>query len=74
MAKNVNLWIAKACIQARGTHTMRLGLREVLIGETIDNWERIWHKLYTRSTMNGRRGALICAMVASGYGTLKHRG
>ena len=61
---DVNPWIAKACIEARGTHTMGLGLKEMLLGENPLECERLWEKLYTGSAMNGRRGALICAMGA----------
>lgn len=61
---DVNPWIAKACIEARGTHTMGLGLKEMLIGENPLQPERLWEKLYTGSAMNGRRGAVICAMGA----------
>ncbi|MEO2045637.1 MAG: mandelate racemase/muconate lactonizing enzyme family protein [Pirellulales bacterium] len=61
---DVNPWIAKACIEARGTHTMGLGLKEMLLGENPLEPERLWQKLYTGSAMNGRRGALICAIGA----------
>ena len=61
---DVNPWIAKACIEARGTHTMGLGLKEMLLGENPLEPERLWEKLYTGSAMNGRRGAVICAIGA----------
>ena len=61
---DVNPWIAKACIEARSTHTMGLGLKEMLLGEDPRAPERIWEKLYVGSAMNGRRGAVICAMGA----------
>jgi L-alanine-DL-glutamate epimerase-like enolase superfamily enzyme len=61
---DVNPWIAKACIEAPGTHTMGLGLKEMLLGENPLEPERIWEKLYTGSAMNGRRGAVICAIGA----------
>src|SRR5258706_16368964 len=61
---DVNPWIAKACIEARGTHTMGLGLKEMLLGENLLQPERIWEKLYSGSAMNGRRGAFICALRA----------
>ena len=61
---DVNPWIAKACIEAPGTHTMGLGLKEMLLGENPLEPERIWEKLYSGSAMNGRRGALICAIGA----------
>ena len=62
---DVNPWIARACIKAMGTHIMGLGLEEMLIGEDPMQPEAIWQKLYSGSKMNGRRGALICAMGAS---------
>ena len=61
---DVNPWIAKACIEAPGTHTMGLGLKEMLLGEDPLDSARLWEKLYTGSAMNGRRGALICALGA----------
>ncbi|MDA0659986.1 MAG: mandelate racemase/muconate lactonizing enzyme family protein [Planctomycetota bacterium] len=61
---DVNPWIAKACIEAAGTHTMGLGLKEMLLGEDPRDTDRLWEKLYTGSAMNGRRGAVICAMGA----------
>lgn len=61
---DVNPWIARACIEAPGTHTMGLGLKEMLIGEDPRDIERLWEKLYTGSAMNGRRGAVICAIGA----------
>jgi len=36
----------------------------MLLGEDPREPERIWEKLYTGSAMNGRRGAVICAMGA----------
>jgi L-alanine-DL-glutamate epimerase-like enolase superfamily enzyme len=61
---DVNPWIARACIEAPGTHTMGLGLKEMLLGENPLEPERLWEKLYTGSAMNGRRGAVICAIGA----------
>ena len=61
---DVNPWIAKACIEAPSTHTMGMGLKDMLLGENPLEPERIWEKLYTGSAMNGRRGAVICAMGA----------
>ena len=61
---DINPWIAKACIEAPGTHTMALGLKEMLVGEDPLEPERIWEKLYVGSAMNGRRGAVICAIGA----------
>ncbi|MGD9648492.1 MAG: mandelate racemase/muconate lactonizing enzyme family protein [Pirellulales bacterium] len=61
---DVNPWIARACIEAPGTHTMGQGLKEMLIGESPLDPARLWEKLYVGSAMNGRRGALICAIGA----------
>ena len=61
---DVNPWIARACIEAPSTHTMGLGLKDMLIGEDPRDTERIWEKLYVGSCMNGRRGAVINAMGA----------
>ena len=56
---DVNPWIARACIEAPSTHTMGLGLKDMLIGENPMDTERLWEKLYVGSCMNGRRGAVI---------------
>lgn len=61
---DVNPWMARSCIEAPGTHTMGLGLKEMLIGENPLDTERLWEKLYVGSCMNGRRGAVIHAMGA----------
>ena len=61
---DTNPWIARECIQARGTHCMGRGLTEMLLGEDPLQPEGIWHKLYSGSKMTGRRGAVICAMGA----------
>jgi len=61
---DVNPWIAQACIQAPGTHTMGRGLSEMLIGEDPLQPETLWEKLYVGSAMNGRRGAVIHAIGA----------
>lgn len=61
---DVNPWIARACIEAPGTHTMGHGLREMLLGENPLDVERLWDKLYVGSAMNGRRGAVVNAIGA----------
>ena len=61
---DVNPWIARACIEAPSTHSMGLGLKEMLIGEDPLDTERLWQKLYIGSCMNGRRGAVINAIGA----------
>ncbi len=61
---DVNPWIAQACIEAPGTHTMGLGLRQMLLGQDATDVEALWERLYTGSAMNGRRGALVHALGA----------
>ena len=61
---DVNPWIARACIQAPGTHTMGLGLAQMLIGQNPLEPEALWEKLYVGSAMNGRRGAVVHAIGA----------
>jgi L-alanine-DL-glutamate epimerase-like enolase superfamily enzyme len=61
---DLNPWIGRACIEAPGTHTMGLGLTQMLIGEDPLKPEALWEKLYVGSAMNGRRGAVIHAIGA----------
>ena len=61
---DVNPWIARACIEAPSTHTMGLGLTEMLRGQDPLDVEALWETLYVGSAMNGRRGALIHAIGA----------
>ena len=39
---DVNPWIARACIEAPGTHNMGLGLREMMIGADPLDVEELW--------------------------------
>jgi L-alanine-DL-glutamate epimerase-like enolase superfamily enzyme len=61
---DVNPWIARACIEAPGTHTMGLSLTDMLLGADPLDVEGLWERLYVGSAMNGRRGAMIHAMGA----------
>ena len=61
---DTNPWVARACIEARGTHSMGLCLRDQLLGEDPLQPKRVWEKLYTGSKMTGRRGTLISALGA----------
>jgi L-alanine-DL-glutamate epimerase-like enolase superfamily enzyme len=61
---DVNPWIARACIEAPGTHSMGRGLTEMLLGQDPLDPVGLWQTLYTGSAMNGRRGALIHSMGA----------
>jgi L-alanine-DL-glutamate epimerase-like enolase superfamily enzyme len=61
---DLNAWIAQACIEAPGTHTMDLGLREMLIGRDPLDPPARWQELYVGSAMSGRRGAVVHALGA----------
>ncbi len=61
---DVNPWIARACVEAPGTHTMGQGVREMLIGADPLSIEDLWRRLYVGTAMNGRRGAVIHALGA----------
>jgi L-alanine-DL-glutamate epimerase-like enolase superfamily enzyme len=57
-------WLAKAAIEAPGTHTMALGMLDLLIGQDPFDTAALWERMYTYTAMSGRRGAVICAMGA----------
>jgi L-alanine-DL-glutamate epimerase-like enolase superfamily enzyme len=61
---DLNAWIARACIEAPGTHTMDLGLAETLIGADPLDPVALWDRLYVGTAMSGRRGALVHALGA----------
>jgi L-alanine-DL-glutamate epimerase-like enolase superfamily enzyme len=61
---DLNAWIARACIEAPGTHTMDRGLAAMLIGMDPTDPEACWETLYVGSAMTGRRGALVHAIGA----------
>ncbi len=61
---DLNAWVARACIEAPGTHTMDLGLKQMLIEADPLQVEELWERLYVGSAMTGRRGAVIHAMGA----------
>ncbi|HEY4443775.1 MAG TPA: mandelate racemase/muconate lactonizing enzyme family protein [Steroidobacteraceae bacterium] len=61
---DTNPWVARAMIEARGTHCMGLGLKETLLGADPTDVEGLWERLYVGSAMTGRRGLGICAIGA----------
>ena len=61
---DLNAWIARACIEAPGTHTMDRRLKSMLLGRDPLDPEAIWQELYVGTAMTGRRGALINAIGA----------
>lgn len=61
---DVNPWMAKACIEAPGTHTMGLCVKDMLLGEDPGDIAGLWRKIYLGTAMNGRRGVMVHAMSA----------
>ncbi|MCD6030073.1 MAG: Mandelate racemase/muconate lactonizing protein [Thermomicrobiales bacterium] len=61
---DANPWMAKTCIEAPGTHTMGLSIRDLLIGADPFQIGDLWRKTYLGTAMNGRRGMVIHAMSA----------
>jgi L-alanine-DL-glutamate epimerase-like enolase superfamily enzyme len=61
---DLNAWIARACIEAPGTHTMDQGLARTLIGMDPLDPVAVWDRLYVGTAMTGRRGALVHALGA----------
>ncbi|MEO1108939.1 MAG: mandelate racemase/muconate lactonizing enzyme family protein [Pseudomonadota bacterium] len=61
---DVNPWIGRACIDAPGTHTMGLGLRDMLFSEPVTDIRAFWERAYIGTAMNGRRGAVVHALGA----------
>lgn len=54
--------VARAVIEAPRSHSVMVGLREVLIGENPLDSERLWRKMYQASIYYGRRGAVVHAI------------
>src|SRR3954454_9393055 len=61
---DLNAWIARACIESPGTHTMDIGLAETLVGMNPLDPVAAWDRLYVGTAMTGRRGAAIHALGA----------
>jgi hypothetical protein len=54
--------VVKAIVEAPRSHSVMVGLREVLLGENPLDTERLWRKMYQTSLYFGRRGAVIQAI------------
>ena len=61
---DLNAWVARACIEAPGTHTMDRGLGHLLIGMDPLDPRACWQELYVGTAMTGRRGAVLHALGA----------
>jgi L-rhamnonate dehydratase len=55
-------WVIKAIIEAKTSHPICRGLKEMVIGEDPFDVARIWEKMYQGTLHYGRRGAAIHAM------------
>lgn len=61
---DLNAWVARALIEAPGTHTMDRGLGAMVIGEDPLDPAAVWERLYVGTAMTGRRGAGVHALGA----------
>ena len=61
---DANPWMAKACVEAPGTHTMGRAMRDLLLGRDPFAIGEIWRDVYVATAMNGRRGMLVHALGA----------
>jgi L-alanine-DL-glutamate epimerase-like enolase superfamily enzyme len=57
-------WLAQSAINAPSSHTMAMGIKDLLIGQDPFDTSALWEKLYTYTCMSGRRGAVINSMGA----------
>ncbi|MBA3450328.1 MAG: mandelate racemase/muconate lactonizing enzyme family protein [Chloroflexia bacterium] len=61
---DANPWMAKACVEAPGTHTMGQSIRDLLIGADPFAIGNLWRACYLGTAMNGRRGMVVHALSA----------
>jgi L-alanine-DL-glutamate epimerase-like enolase superfamily enzyme len=61
---DLNAWVARACIEAPGMHTMDMGLGQTIIGMDPLDPVAVWDRLYVGTAMTGRRGAVVHALGA----------
>jgi L-alanine-DL-glutamate epimerase-like enolase superfamily enzyme len=61
---DANPWMARACLEAPGTHTMGLSIRDLLIGANPFEIGDLWRRCYLGTAMNGRRGMVIHTLSA----------
>lgn len=54
--------VVKAIVEAPRSHSVMVGLREVLIGEDPLDVARLWSKMYQASIYYGRRGVVLHAI------------
>jgi L-alanine-DL-glutamate epimerase-like enolase superfamily enzyme len=61
---DLNAWVARAYLEAPGTHTMDRGLRTLLLGKDPLDPAGLWDELYVGTAMTGRRGGGVHALGA----------
>ena len=54
--------VVRAVVEARGSHAIAHGLRELLVGENPLEVERLWEKMYRGVIFYGRRGVAVHAI------------
>ena len=55
-------YVCKAIIEAPRSAERRHGLREVVVGQTVDDVTALWDHMYVGTNRYGRRGVAIHAM------------
>lgn len=55
-------YVCKACFEAPRSAARRHGLTSILLGEQVDDIDRLWQKIYYQTNRYGRRGAAIHAI------------
>ncbi len=55
-------YVCKAIVESTRSAERRHGLREILVGQEIDEVEALWEKMYYHTNRYGRRGAAIHAI------------
>lgn len=57
-------WLARAAIDAPGSHSMAMGMKDIYLGQDPFDTAALWERVYHATAMSGRRGAVINAMGA----------
>lgn len=55
-------YVCKAIVEAPRSAERRHGLREILVGQEVDDVETLWQRMYYHTNRYGRRGAAIHAI------------
>src|SRR4029077_8501302 len=55
-------YVAKAIIEAPRSAERRHGLRQIMVGQELDDVETLWQRMYFHTNRYGRRGIAIHAI------------